>query len=91
MGKDQTVSVSGDGEVGPHEIANGRLRTHWFDPGGYCCLEGLIIFVNKVDQVREVARAGEGEDNRAVNGNRDGSPRSSPAKTGYRLRASAIS
>ena len=51
VGKDQTVFVGRNGEVGPHEIANGRLGTHWFDPGGYYCSEGRITFINKVDQV----------------------------------------
>ena len=63
VGKDQAISVGGDGEVEPHEIANGRLGSHRFDPRGYCCPESLVILVYEVYQIVEVARGGEGEDN----------------------------
>ena len=68
MGKDQTVSVGGDREVGPHEVTNMGLGIHGLDPGGYCRPESLIIFIYKVDQVSQVAGAGEGEDHGSING-----------------------
>ena len=37
MGKDEAIPVSGDGQVGPHESANGGLGSHGFGPGGYSC------------------------------------------------------
>ena len=35
VGKDQDISMGGDGEVGPHEAANGGLGAHRFGPGGF--------------------------------------------------------
>ena len=69
--KDQAISVGGNGEVGPHEVANGGFGPHRFGPRGYSCAQSLIIFVNEVDQVREMARTGEGKNHGSVDGTGD--------------------
>ena len=57
--------------MGPYEASNSRLGGHRLDSRGYCCTKCFVVVVDKVNEIREVVRAREGEDDGAVNGGRD--------------------
>ena len=57
--------------MGPHESSNSWFGSHGRGSRGYCCAKCFVVVVDKVNEIREVVRTLEGEDDGAVDGGRD--------------------